>query len=673
MAVTLSPFGEEFGLIEHQLRIQLKAPHCVIKEMQNISLKSNVNAFSNLIRTMENPNIVDVFFEISQLGQSAHDITNAGVRIPTKAGFKFCPSKLVLPPKQDEYVIVHCVIALGKVHNNIAPLDSLDGDKYLPCENLTAANKPANCDSLRVSDDDEFMIFKPNQINTVHLLKVAGGENVMQKELDCLICDNCHKEQAIVYCPNDQMKLCGACDKKVHNVSEITKKHERKPLGEALPNFQNCPEHPGNKVQYYCPICHLPLCMECKVSGSHSHRDTLKHKLIPIAEAYKRGGDIINSPNKIRIAREKALTSAIIEAEEKVSALHKGLDAMLAEIRRIAAAAELEAKTLTGERIVETKSALSELQRKFNLLKSQKDLLIDYYQNGEPIHFLQTLHRNELLDQDIQTNIDLQKASSIKADLGVYGHLQISCPKAKEIVQPVAERAISVGKSHSTWSTATSTKTATNEDEDYLRLVKFTTLDKVAEKKLKKYAETGRQLTIEPFEGSEIIEDEEIARKLYLSFPFKAVPETHLIFSTEQDGRDIKKMHKLIDGKGISVILVKVGEHIFGGFAASKWNNESVPFGEGSSSFLFSIDRNAFIPARPKGDSIYLLGTPDSVSFGGDDLVIGGNFDRCASTLEHTFGIGLEPGSEAAQNFLAGAPRFKADCVEVWGFFSPAN
>jgi len=54
-------------------------------------------------------------------------------------------------------------------------------------------------------------------------------------------------------------------------------------------------------------------------------------------------------------------------------------------------------------------------------------------------------------------------------------------------------------------------------------------------------------------------------------------------------------------------------------------------------------------------------------------LVIGGNFDRCASTIEHTFGIGLEPGSEAAQNFLAGAPRFKADIVEVWGFFSPAN
>jgi hypothetical protein len=622
---------------------------------------------------MENPNIVDVFFEISQLGQNAHDITNVGIRFPTKTGLKFCPTKLVLPPGQDEYVIVHCVVALGKVHNNIAPLDALEDDKFLPYQNLSAANKPAGCDSLRISQNDEFMIFKPNQINTVHLLKVKGGDNIKEKVLDCLVCDNCHKEQAVTWCINDRMKLCPACDKKVHNVSEITKKHDRMPLGEALPNFQKCPEHPGNMVQYYCPTCHLPLCMECKVSGSHSHRDTIKHKLIPIAEAYKNGGEIINRQNKIRVAREKAITTSIIEAEETIVALKKNLDAMITEIRRIASAAELEAKTLTGERIIETKSALSELQRKYNTLKAQKDLLIDYYQNGEPLQFLQTLHRNELLDKDIQTNVDLQKASGIKADLGVYGHLQISCPKAKEIPQPVAERAISIGKTHSIWSTGTLTRTATNDEDEGMKLVKYTTLDKMAEKKLRKYAETGKQLTIQPFEGSEIIEDEEIARKLYLAFPFKAVPETHLLFSTNQDGRDIKKMHKLIDGKGISVIICKVGNHIFGGFAASKWNNESVPFGENSSSFLFSIDHNAFIPAHPNKDALYLFGTPDSISFGGDDLVIGGNFDRCASTIEHTFGIGLEPGSEAAQNFLAGAPRFKADCVEVWGFFSPAN
>lgn len=65
-----------------------------------------------------------------------------------------------------------------------------------------------------------------------------------------------------------------------------------------------------------------------------------------------------------------------------------------------------------------------------------------------------------------------------------------------------------------------------------------------------------------------------------------------------------------------------------------------------------------------------MVGTPETFSFGRDDLVLAGDFDRCASTIENTFGIGLRFGSEQAQTFLAGTSRFKADEVEVWGFFS---
>ena len=682
MAVTVSRFGDEFGLIEHQLRLQLNAPQCVIKEMQNITLKPNLASFSAFVRSMGNPNIVDVFIELTQYGLETHDVINSGVRVPPKKGLRFCTSKLNLPPNQDEYIIAHCVVALGKVYNNMDPIEAIDTDNYKSTEDLTIANLPEGYDSMRVSGNDEFIVFKPNQINTVHIFKLKGGDNISSKPLNCLECDNCHKNLAVCWCVNDQMKLCQQCDEKIHKVSEVLKKHERKPLGEALPLYQPCPEHPDNKVQYYCPTCHLPLCMECKVKGSHSHKDTQKHKLIPIADMYERASVQMNAPNKIRLARERAVTQAIIEAEETLQALQNNLKNVISEIQRIADAAILEAKTIAGGRIIETKSSLCELQRKYNDLRNQKKLLVDYFQNGEPVPFLQTLHRTELLDKDIETSVDLQKTTGIKADLGVYGQLNISTPKQKEVpeAEGVVDRNLQPSASsgtRSTWSATPATvrtrKTITNDDLDY-KSVKFTTLDKMAERKLRRYSEKGLELTFPPFEGSEILTDPEIARKLYLSFPFKALPETHLMFSTSADGRNVKKMHQLIDGKGITVLLCRVGQHVFGGFAASKWNNESTPFGENSSSFLFSIDNNAFIPARNINEnSIFLMGSPDSISFGGEDLVIAGNFDRCASELEHTFGIGLEPGSDGSQKFLAGAPRFRADCVEVWGFFSPAN
>lgn len=47
-----------------------------------------------------------------------------------------------------------------------------------------------------------------------------------------------------------------------------------------------------------------------------------------------------------------------------------------------------------------------------------------------------------------------------------------------------------------------------------------------------------------------------------------------------------------------------------------------------------------------------------------------GDFSECRSVIEQSYGIGLASNSVEAQSFLAGAPVFKADLVEIWAIGS---
>lgn len=669
----ISPFGEEFGLMEHQLRLQLSAPTLKVREIFNIRINSLTNQFNSFIKHMPNPNLVDVFIPLNDLGQSKSEITSHGVKVSPKHGLKFRTNSLELDPSKEYYDIVHITVALGRVFNYQSPIQALEGNTFGNYQKVTHENIPNGYNSLRISNENDFVIFQSNQVNTVHLIRLKGGNNLSKDQPCANTCSDCHKHNAVYWCKQDGMKLCANCDDKIHKVSEVMQKHERIPLEDALVVNQECTEHPDKLVEYYCPKCHIPICMECTVDGSHSHREAKKHKLIRITEAYELTKNKLKRANPIRVNREKALKSAIHEAENAIADVTSNLNNVIVEIKRICDRAIEDARTKAGQKILVAKSALAELNRKYDEFKAQKEIVRTYFVNGEPVSFLETYRRNELLDREIESNLDLQRVSGVLGDLAVCGKLGVSVQKAKneakkdEVENNKSNNDIDGEQHEDAKGSADRIKPCCSTAK-----AKFTTLTKVAERKLKKYEEMGSEINFKPFEGSAIISNEDIALKLYLCFPFKATPETHLLFATYRDGRNVTKMHKMVDGIGISVIILKVGKRVFGGFAASKWNSDGVPFGEGTSSFIFSINHDAFIAPNPQVvNPIYLLGTPGTFSFGGDDLVISDDFDRCASNLGNTFDVGLQHGSEDAQTFLAGKPKFAADEVEVWSFFSP--
>lgn len=663
MASTLPPVdisSEEYGFSEYLLQLQLNAPHLVISECYDLTTKQLNASFKNFCSQLDPVNVINVFVPAASLGQPISDVASHGVRINPKNGFRFTAGRIPIDGTEEAYELVHMVIALGTVYYNQKAGTGLAETVYSDIA-PTSSTLPLGYHSIRVSEQNEFVVFNSNQINCLRLIRLKGKDNISHDPAIKHICNNCGQPNATIWCDNDHCKLCEKCDVSQHK-TKLTAAHTRHPLSEAIINVQRCPVHPDTFVQYYCTKCHLPVCLECKVKGNHAKGEASKHKLIDLKEAYDNAVSTAIKPNQIFITREKTLASQINLANDKLKEIQQTQINIEAEITRIAAKAIEEARQQTSARAQQVKAIRGELIRKLEEVKNIKELLTAQQQNSEPLPFVQAQHFTEVLTETIKNNDDLpQLASEIDAQLQVYGRLEVSPPRPA--VQPKS-RGISPTPDAEVSQTTETTQLEAQDPH-------ITTLTKMAKRKEDKYEEQGQTLSFLPFEGSAIITNPELQRRLYLCFPFKGQPVTHRMYYSETDGRTVNKIHKLVDNHGITVVIVKSGENIFGGFAASKWNTDGKPFGKGTSSFLFQLNKDAFIPNRGQTEEpITLFATEDTLTFGKYDLALKGNLENCSSIIENSYGVGFQYNSTKARTFLAGASEFRADAVEVWGFFS---
>ena len=679
----VAPTSEDFAIVEYLLQMQLDAPQFKIEELRDISSRHQVNNFNNYVKKMKNANVVDAFVLLKSIQQPLSDIAGHGLRLPVNSGFKFQLDHLELPEEQDKYEVLHLIIALGTVMDYQSYDSELNETEYIKA--VPTIENLKGCDSLRVSADNTFYIFNQAQIKTAHLVIFKGGDNLSHAPHTINTCAVCGQANATLFCESDSIKLCPECDQKIHSSNPLFQNHVRIPLREGLPKIQACHFHPEQRAQYYCTKCHYCVCAECKINGNHAHGDNAKHKLISLSQAYNDAHAVVNATNVTYVTRQKVIEEAITAADERLDEICENAIAVEKEIMRLAEAAIASMKQQAHDRATVVKAAKIELERKLGELKKQQEYLHIHDENSEPADFLKYYTAAKELEQEMQIGRDLPLPLDVYGDLIVYGKLEVSPPRPinpdETITHTVDEAnlagfAVSRGvKRDETESTVTDTYTVTQTTTDSQQIIernpRFSRLSKVAQRKLEKLKENGQDLTFLPFKGSEIILDDEDKRTLYLTLPFKGIPETHLMYSTNRDGRSIIKMHKLIDEKGITLIVVRANGYVFGGFAAAKWNSNGVPFGDQSSCFLFSLTNDAFIPAHGQSeDPCKLFATEDSITFGREDLRIAGNFDDCSSHLENSYGVGLVYGGTKAGTFLAGQPNFVAEVVEVWGFFA---
>ncbi|EAY22811.1 B-box zinc finger family protein [Trichomonas vaginalis G3] len=662
--------SEEYGISEYLLQLQLDAPHLRISECYDIGNKNVRENFINYVNGLQPQNIVDVFVPVTSLQQPVSDIISHGIRVSPKNGFRFQTGKLQLEAGKETYEVVHITVALGNVYNNQKTGVELSDETFSDVAPTPSA-VPEGYNTIRVSENNEFVVFNTTQINSLRLIRFAGGDNLSHEPRLKQICSICGKDNATLWCENDQCKLCEKCDKEAHS-QKLTQNHTRKPVSESLIGQQKCPVHPDVNVAYYCLKCHCPVCLECKVKGSHSKGEQAKHRLIDLPKAYEDAQATLSKPNTVFITREKTLNQHLKLAKDKLSEIEETEKQIEAEITRIAAKAIEESRMQSGLRAQAVKSIKLEIERKISELQSQKKLIDAHHNNSEPLEVVQACYLNSVLEKEIINNTDLPSlASNIDAQLQVYGRLEVNPPRSsgkvtsRGLPQPGASGNGDGLSDSSAFSDGIETEETDLEEPD----PHITHLSRMAKRKFERRG--SKQLPFVPFDGSSIITDPEMARNLYMTFPFKGEPITHRMYYSEEDGRNVSKIHKIVDGHGITCVLVKVGQNLFGGFAASKWNSDGKPFGKGSSSFLFQLTKDAFIPNRGQTEEpICLFATTDTLTFGKYDLALVGNLEKCTSTIENSYGVGFAFDSQKAKTFLAGSQEFRPDVVEVWGFYS---
>lgn len=712
--VPLSPLSEDFGRIEYELQLELNAPKLVVSECFDLSNPHVSAQFLTFTKSLLPQNIVNVYITTAQLGQSIMEIESKGIRVDPKRGLRFKVGTFDVNREEETIEVVRLTVALGSSLNFKASDTILTDDSPFLEETPTSTSIHPGYHSLCVSNEHEYVIFNSAQVKASHLIRFAGGENLAEASEADDICDLCQEKKATIWCVNDSAKLCETCDRDSHSGNRILERHKRMPLSDARALMEFCPLHKDVRVEYYCPQCQVPVCLTCKMTGSHSKGEAASHPLISIKQAYAEAVEASEHEDPIFVRRKAAIKEKLEAADVRLKEITANVEHVENEIMRIAHAAIKRAKELAGEKALAVLSAKTELIRKEAELDALTKFIVCHKKTSGPLSFLRAFDRQSSIVGSMQGTADLPLDLKVEGDLSVFGSLDVSprdkpitatftppgspvrptpepapprvveAPKPQEVVPnpPVVPPAppmpdpepeepeeesgkIEKSPSKPAGKKRSSLKRKSETGPEYISLVAL------AQRREQKNHARGMELTFQPFQGSAILTTPAQCAALYLCFPFKAQPQTHLLFSTERDGRSIQKMHQMIDGIGITTVLIKKDEFIFGGFAAVKWKDDGEPFGEGSSSFLFSVSQDAFIPYRPRvSDACHLLATPYTLTFGKYDLILADDFDGCSAMLENSYGIGFNQGSTEAQTFLAGETNFRADVVEVWGFFT---
>lgn len=676
---TLPLHSEELGILEYQLQLYLNAPKLRVSECHILKNSHFEAQFTNFCKSIQTSNVVQVFIPVDSLSQSIGDIAGKGINVNPDTGLSFRVGALDVDRKKEKIEVVGVTVALGRTLNFQSSVSDLTQVTF-------STSKPKVSDlkvgyhSLLVSNDNEYVIFNRNQVKACYFISFAGGDNLEEANADGDICDNCGTEFATVWCVQDKARLCTTCDSEMHS-SKVGAKHQRMPLAESRALMETCPIHTDKSVEYYCSQCQSPVCVQCKMVGSHSKGDAASHQLIPIKQAYQQALESVSISNPISNSRKTVINDKISLCESRLNDVISNQAQIEREINRIATQAIDQSKQLAGEKCLVIRSCKKELERKLEELEKLTQFISTQKLSAGPLAFLRAYDRHNVLMHELEDSHDLPQDPRVDGDLVVYGTISTNSSKrsSHDILKSgynddFAQSNITLQTPQSVGSHADHSpvqkRTSPSSRSSRSRREPLSLFESASTRE-QKYRQRGVRLEFQPFDGSAIIDTPHLANALYLCFPFKQQPQTHLLFSSERDGRSIVEMHKRIDNIGITCVLVKRNDYRFGGFAAAKWKNNGEPIGNSTSSFMFSLSQDAIIPYSPKVvDPCNMYATEDSLTFGKYDLILADNFDHCSAVIEHSYSAGFDQGSPEAQTFLAGAANFRADIVEVWGFFT---
>lgn len=253
-----------------------------------------------------------------------------------------------IDPAERKHRLVYCHLAVG------TPV-------YASMEYATSCSPPNGFDSFIVRRDGidiaavipdlektedlrnySYVLSDRSRVLSIAEVHFTYDRELEERSRNSNICENCKTAPAVSFCLAERASFCDHCDNAFHD-NEFTQRHQRYYFDQVgKKKFIHCEHHPSSVVDYFCTDCALPLCTQCRISGSHAAAPKNTHALMTYIDACN------------HLAREVALKdAATLEKERAVAAVSDAVIRYLKDfqdnIAEIKAKIDLEYSTAVSD------------------------------------------------------------------------------------------------------------------------------------------------------------------------------------------------------------------------------------------------------------------------------------------------------------------------------------
>ena len=209
---------------------------------------------------------------------------------------------------------------------------------------------------------------------------------------DMVMCCKCGDHPAEKWCLEDQAPFCPECDKDFHDnlqdYRDILTKHNRVMITEKPESFGSCTDHETKKVEFFCQTCQVPLCVYCKMLGSHASGDYANHGIIAIENAYSNAINDAHSEDPELKKQKGHIANQLKRIEDKLKEINKRYksveEKIYEELKEVLAHLDAE----IHKKIYILLSDRHELERQKEEIEHAETFLASHIDKLNPIDFI---------------------------------------------------------------------------------------------------------------------------------------------------------------------------------------------------------------------------------------------------------------------------------------------
>ncbi|KAH6589242.1 hypothetical protein BASA50_008719 [Batrachochytrium salamandrivorans] len=434
----LAPTTPEFAQLEYDLQLTLHSS--TVRVVASYAI-SNPHVSGQFERRSKDILVLPAWIDSSAFGgiNTEEDVVRRGFRLPPPSqGLRFTVGRIDSAVSTDVGgdTLISASTTPGKTLRKAMLCLVAVGRSFVADETM-AENEPipVGYDSFHIQDPTLLADAQPKQKAYEHTYFIKNPAQVLPQYIvhydydplkekqsrEKAMCDNCEDELATVYCTADAANLCNKCDTLLHQ-TKLASRHTRSAIGQGTDVFGNCRHHPEKSIEFFCSLCHVPVCVFCKMVGNHANGEAARHQLVSVTEAYHSVLQEAQVADPILQSRRTEITNQISAVNSRARSVEKMGSQIEQQVEEMYQRAMRELKLIIQSKLtillgdeLELRRQIGEIDRLEEFLKYQQfgDATTYLFSWSRHQNFRAALHDFKYFQNEIDVQLDAKVSGSI--------------------------------------------------------------------------------------------------------------------------------------------------------------------------------------------------------------------------------------------------------------------